>query len=86
MKTTWKELIIKEMESHNEKWRDIKFIYPADNLVPTISWYDMDFQENNIDSFTIWTANRVYFPSMDSGGLHPASVCRNPCLVATRPI
>ena len=76
MKTTWKEQIEGEMGFYGESLPDI--------VSSTISEDEMNREFNNSYgivkgiSFTVWTANRVYFPADYDGSEWCASVSRNP--------
>lgn len=76
MKTTWKEQIKEEMKFYGESLSDI--------VSSTISEDEMNREFNNSYgivkgiSFTVWTANRVYFPADYDGSEWCASVSRNP--------
>ena len=76
MTTTWKEQIKGEMKFYGESLSDI--------VSSTISEDEMNREFNNSYgivkgiSFTVWTANRVYFPADYDGSEWCASVSRNP--------
>ncbi len=80
-KSTWRELIAAEMGRRSESFADV--------VQSTLSEADLD---ERFDSgyggsegapFTVWTANRVYFPAVYDGSEWAASVPRNPCNDAT---
>ena len=76
MTTTCKEQIKGEMKFYGESLSDI--------VSSTISEDEMNREFNNSYgivkgiSFTVWTANRVYFPADYDGSEWCASVSRNP--------
>lgn len=76
MTTTWKEQIKGEMKFYGESLSDI--------VSSTISEDEMNREFNNSYGivkgipFTVWTANRVYFPADYDGSEWCASVSRNP--------
>lgn len=65
------------MESHNETFADV--------VLCTLSGSELDVEfDDGYGSaegkpFTLWTANRVYFPSVYDGAEDCESVPRNPC-------
>jgi len=76
MKTTWKEEIEVEMEFYGESLSDI--------VSSTLSQEQMNSEFDNSYGlvegipFTVWTANRVYFPASYDGAEWCVSVSRNP--------
>lgn len=77
MKTTWKEQIQIEMGIYGESLSDI--------ISSTLSQEQMNAEfDNSMNAvlegipFTIWTANRVYFPVTYDTGEWCGSVSRNP--------
>ena len=76
MKTTWKEQIEGEMGFYGESLLDI--------VSSTISEDEMNKEFDNSYGlvegipFTVWTANRVYFPASYDGSEWCVSVSRNP--------
>ena len=77
MTTTWKEEIQGEMEFYGESLSDI--------VSSTISEDEMNIEfDDSMNAvlegipFTIWTANRVYFPAQYDTGEWCSSVSRNP--------
>lgn len=76
MKTTWKEQIEGEMKFYGES--------PSDIVSSTISEDEMNKEFNNSYGlikgipFTVWTADRVYFPAGYDGAEWCVSVSRNP--------
>ena len=76
MKTTWKEQIEREMGFYGESLLDI--------VSSTISEDKMNKEFDNSYGlvegiqFTVWTANRVYFPASYDGAEWCVSVSRNP--------
>lgn len=74
--TTWRELISDALEAHKERWEDVE----ANTL--TEAELDVKFDsgyggEEGIP-FTLWTANRVYFPICYDGAEWVGSAPRNP--------
>lgn len=77
MTTTWKEQIQIEMGIYGESLSDI--------ISSTLSQEQMNAEfDNSMNAvlegipFTIWTANRVYFPACYDTGEWCASVSRSP--------
>jgi len=74
--TTWRKLLVEEMELHGETLVDIES--------NTMSNEEMDKEFDNGYGgpegipFTIWTKNRVYFPICYDGAEWVGSVSRNP--------
>lgn len=73
--TTWRELILKEMEKHNDN---------AVAYSSTMTKEEMDVEfDNRLGCyqgipFTLWTCDRVYFPVTYDGARWVGSVSRNP--------
>ena len=66
---TWRELITEELTRKGETWADVEAC--------TLREEDMDDIE--VNGFTLWTHNRVYFPVSEGGALWVASAPRTPC-------
>ena len=79
--TTWRKEIEIEMRERGETW--------ADAVKCTLDDAGLDAEfDNGYGSpagaaFTLWTAQRVYFPATYDGSEWAASVPRNPCDEAT---
>lgn len=79
--STWRELIGEELSKQNESWNDV--------VANTLAVEQLDRQfyagygGSCGDSFTMWTAHRVYFPVVYDGMEWCASVPRDPCDEAT---
>lgn len=76
-KTTWRAMIGFAMEEVGEGWGDVVEMAPKDS-----GWLQDEFDngyggEQGIP-FTVWTANRVYFPACYDGAEWVESVSRNP--------
>lgn len=77
MKTTWKEMIVSEMESNKECWKDtISSTFKAGE---EDEYFDSGYGGINGGSFTLWTHLHVYFPACYDGAEWVGSVPRNPC-------
>ncbi|NGX57216.1 MAG: hypothetical protein K940chlam3_00100 [Chlamydiae bacterium] len=73
---TWRELIEAEMERRGECWEDVVAFSPEE-----INWdkeFDPGFGTSEGEPFTLWTTQRVYFPSVYDGAEEAESVPRNP--------
>lgn len=91
--TTWRAEIASEMEKHGETWEDAvssvlgpRWRY-SDDTAPEVLSFDTEFDCGYGGSegarFTVWTANRVYFPVVYDGAEWCGSVPRNPSTEAT---
>lgn len=96
----WVSLIEGEMRRHGETWSDCvyrvsgpttraKFNHACDPEEPLevtgfAGFFDSGCGGVEGDAFTVWTANRVYFPAQYDGAEWCASVPRNPCDEATQ--
>lgn len=83
-KNSWKELIIEEMQKHNEYWESVvehTFERGEENILFCTSW---GLEEG--EPFTLWTERRVYFPVCYDGSEWVGSVPRNPSAEVTRHI
>lgn len=79
--STWKKLIARTMELHGESLADIE----SSTLTPDEmeAEFDDGYGRPEGKPFTIWTKNRVYFPSNYDGAEDVATVSRHPDGVAT---
>jgi len=75
--TTWRELITLEMEEQGEIWADVVHCTLPD--IGLDAEFDDGYGGEQGKPFTMWTANRVYFPATYDGSEWVASVARNPC-------
>lgn len=70
---TWRDMVTDEMNLHHDSW---------DNVVG-MTEFDFDTElAKNLESFTLWTRDRVYFQHYDGGydsRIAIYSVPRNPC-------
>jgi len=73
---TWRELIAKEMNNHGESWEDTVDSTLTDEQLD--KEFDSGLGEPEGEPFTVWTANRVYFPITRDGAEWCGSVSRNP--------
>lgn len=73
---TWKELITSEMKIHSEGWNHIAESTLTDEQADTK--FDHGYGGEEGCDFTVWTANRVYFPICYDGAEWCGSVARNP--------
>jgi hypothetical protein len=89
---SWRQMIEKEMAAKGETWDDVvSYVVGlgwserelgSDEFSPKLSLdaeFDTDFGGVNGCSFTLWTKNRVYFPTSYDGAEDVASAPRNPC-------
>lgn len=80
-KTAWRKAIQHALHEHGETFQDIIHTTLSD------AEWDIEFYDGyggaEGESFTAWTANRVYFPVVYDGAEWVASVPRNPCGEAT---
>jgi len=82
MSTTWRELIAEEMEAWDESWENVVSCTLSDDGLD-IS-FDNGYGIHEGKPFTLWTAERVYFPVEYDGAEWVASVSRNPDGIPTR--
>lgn len=73
--TCWRDEITLEMSMHNETFNDVVSSTLNDDDLD-VRFYDGYSMQGK--PFTIWTANRVYFPVVYDGCEWCASVSRNP--------
>ncbi len=84
MTDTWRNLIKAEMHRHKERWEEVVDFAPKD-----IDWdkeFDSGYGESIGEPFTLWTYERVYFPTVYDGSEDVASIPRNPCNEVTQHI
>lgn len=86
----WREILTQTMSAHQESWTDVEAMvfvendWSADKPKPlTETELDREFDAGYGGTegcyFTVWTKNRVYFPSCYDGAEGAFSVPRNPC-------
>lgn len=73
----WKDLILEEMERHEESWGDIQYSTLTDEEAE--GKFDSGYGLSEGVCFTLWTENRVYFPAVYDGSEWAESVPRHPC-------
>lgn len=81
--TTWRKLILEEMEERGESFDDVvEAVADAQD-----GWLDVEFFDGYGGaegcSFSLWTEKRVYFPICYDGAEWAGSVPRNPCKEAS---
>lgn len=73
---TWRELITEAMSAHGESFQNVV------SCTLTEAQLDEEFDAGHGSTegspFTLWTANRVYFPICYDGAEWVGSVSRNP--------
>jgi hypothetical protein len=74
--TNWATLIAQEMACHGETFADVVSSTLSDDQLRQM--FDRDFGGKKAPSFTVWTADRVYFPTEYDTAQDVASVARNP--------
>ena len=75
-KTNWKEMIEFEMKRHQETFENVvECTLSEEQLVKN---FDGGYGGTEGEPFTVWTANRVYFPICYDGAEWVESVSRNP--------
>jgi hypothetical protein len=72
----WRELISRELKKQNETWSDVVSLTLTDKEL-NVS-FDAGYGGENGKPFTLWTHNRVYFPTSYDGAENVQSVSRNP--------
>lgn len=75
--TTWRTEIDAEMVKHGETLNAMIAVAPADLDFDKEFYAGFGGAEGK--PFTLWTANRVYFPVVYDGAEWVGSVPRNPC-------
>lgn len=81
-KDTWKTAISEALDQNGEKWSDVlAYTLTHEELNRE---FDSGYGRPNGPPFTLWTANRVYFPIMYDGSEWVGSAPRNPCDEAMR--
>jgi hypothetical protein len=73
--TTWRKLIEEEMERVGDSWNNLVSLVPEG--IEDVE-FDSSFGEAFGTPFTLWTAERVYFPVEYDGSESVWSVARNP--------
>ena len=71
---TWKKLIENEMERNNESFDDIEYCTLSPEELD--KKFDAGFGCVDGEPFTVWTKNRVYFPTSYDGAEDCASVSK----------
>lgn len=79
--TTWRNLLVREMDEHSESFGDLVAITLTDAELD--AEFDEGFGCSEGMPFTAWTTHRVYFPAVYDGSEWVASVARNPDGVPT---
>lgn len=79
--TTWRCLLVQEMDKRGESFGDLVAITLTDAQLD--AEFDDGFGCSEGEPFTAWTTNRVYFPAVYDGSEWVASVARNPDGVPT---
>lgn len=74
--TTWREQITHEMGQHGESWDDVQACTLSDAELN--AQFNPDFGWPEGKPFTVWTAQRVYFPVTYDGAEWCGSVSRIP--------
>ena len=75
-KTNWREELIEALKENCETWADIQSITLSDEQLDRNFYPGYGGAEGA--PFTVWTANRVYFPGCYDGSEWVTSVSRNP--------
>ena len=80
---TWRKEITSHMAEYGDDWsKVVGWAHPGGD-----AGFDVEFDEDSGspvgDAFTVWTADRVYFPATYDGFEWVDSVPRNPCDEAT---
>lgn len=79
--TCWREMIVEAMGEAGETMDDMVATTLTDAEMD--AEFDRGFGGSEGCAFTLWTANRVYFPVVYDGSEWVGSVPRNPCPEAT---
>ena len=74
--TTWKDQILEEMRFVGETFDDVVSCTLTDEEL--LKEFDGGFGGSQGLAFTLWTADRVYFPAVYDGAEWVSSVSRNP--------
>lgn len=74
--TTWKDQILEEMSMVGETFQDVVSCTLTDEEL--LKEFDDGFGSSQGLAFTLWTANRVYFPVVCFGAEWVSSASRNP--------
>lgn len=75
-KTTWREMISRALDAHGESWADVVSMTLTEADLD--ARFDSGYGGTEGCPFTLWTANRVYFPASYDGAEWCDSVARNP--------
>lgn len=73
---TWRELITEAMKDYGHSWSDVVSLTLSDEDLDRK--FDCGYGGVEGVPFTVWTADRVYFPRCYDGAEGVASVARNP--------
>ena len=76
MITTWRELIVKQLNSRNETWDDVEACTLSQEEL--LREFNPGHGVEEGSPFTVWTKDRVYFPACYDGAEWVVSVARNP--------
>ena len=76
-KTNWFTLISEELKVQEESWEDVVQTTLTEETIQVM--FDSEYGGTEGCAFTLWTANRVYFPVCYDGAEWVNSVPRNPC-------
>lgn len=71
---TWREMITWAMEKHNETWTNVEHCTLSQEELDVV--FDSGYGGVEGKPFTVWTSNRVYFPSEYDGAEGVKSVSR----------
>lgn len=74
--TTWKDQILEEMSMVGETFQDVVSCTLTDEDL--LKEFDDGYGGSQGLAFTLWTADRVYFPAVYDGAEWACSVSRNP--------
>lgn len=80
-KTTWRAELTGALGFHGETWNDVVACTLAAEELDVV--FDDGFGEAEGKPFTLWTKQRVYFPTEYDGSESVRSVPREPCDEAT---
>ena len=76
LKTCWREIIFSELIRNDESWYDVVYCTLTEEQLDKV--FDDRSGCAEGEAFTVWTKNRVYFPTQYDGAESCASVSRNP--------
>lgn len=80
--SSWRELISRALEEQREAWSDVVRCTLTDAEMDVR--FDEGYGSAEGKPFTLWTAQRVYFPVVYDGSEWVESVPREPCDEATK--